>query len=109
MMNDKDSENYISMEKLESYARILKVIAHPVRLCIVKGLIENGGCNVSNIYSCLGVPQSTISQHLAKLKSEGLVTGERNGNEIIYSVKSDEAKRLIKCMIESTKCENLED
>ena len=102
-MNSVNSENYISMEQLEIYAHILKVIAHPVRLCIVKGLIENGGCNVSRIYSSLGVPQSTVSQHLSKLKSAGLVTGERRGNEIIYTVESPEAKRLIKCMIESSK------
>ena len=101
-MNEINSATYISPEQYEGYANILKVIAHPVRLCIVKELIENGGCNVSTIYSSLGIPQSTVSQHLAKLRTAGLVTGDRRGNEIIYTVESDEANRVIGCMIMST-------
>ncbi|MFR4808123.1 MAG: ArsR/SmtB family transcription factor [Peptostreptococcus anaerobius] len=73
-------------EELTEYADLLKAIAHPVRLCIVKGLIENGPHNVSDMHSCLEMAQSTVSQHLAKLKSAGILTSERVGTEIIYSV-----------------------
>lgn len=105
-MNEINSETYVSPEQYEIYANILKVIAHPVRLCIVKELIENGGCNVSTIYSALGIPQSTVSQHLAKLRTARLVTGDRRGNEIIYTVESEEANRVINCMIKSTQKAN---
>lgn len=98
-----NSKMWMTMEQLEEYANILKIMAHPIRLRIVKGLIDNGGCNVSKIYSSLGVPQSTISQHLSKLKSAGLVTGDRKGNEIIYSVESTDAMKIISCMLDSTK------
>ena len=47
-------------------AEILKVLAHPVRLCMVNGLLEKGECNVSFMQSCLKTPQSTVSQHLQK-------------------------------------------
>ena len=57
------------IELYESNAELLKVLAHPVRLCIVKGLIERGPSNVSTMYTGLNMPQSTISQHLAKLKA----------------------------------------
>ena len=57
------------LELYESNAELLKVLAHPVRLCIVKGLIERGPSNVSTMYTGLNMPQSTISQHLAKLKA----------------------------------------
>lgn len=87
-----------SMEKYETYADILKAISHPVRLCIVKGLLENGPRNVTNMYSCLGVPQSTISQHIAKMKSAGIIKGERNGTEISYSVDNEMVEKLIKCI-----------
>ena len=100
-MLDVNSNADMTIEELESYANILKIMAHPIRLRIVKGLIENGGCNVSKIYSSLGVPQSTISQHLSKLKSAGLVTGDRKGNEIIYSVESNDARKIISCMVET--------
>ncbi|GAA3321904.1 hypothetical protein GCM10020331_039680 [Ectobacillus funiculus] len=63
---------------MKNNAELLKVLAHPVRLCIVKGLIERGPSNVSTMYTCLNMPQSTISQHLAKLKKVlKIVTSER--------------------------------
>ncbi len=77
------------MEDINNYqevAEILKVLGHPVRLCIVNGLLRNKGCNVSFMQSCLKIPQSTVSQHLAKLKSAGIIVGERNGLEIKYKV-----------------------
>lgn len=67
------------------YAEKLKVIAHPHRLCIIKGLLEKER-NVSTIQACLGLPQSTISQHLSKLKNAGIILGERAGTEICYKV-----------------------
>ncbi|MDZ5017191.1 transcriptional regulator, partial [Clostridium perfringens] len=48
-------------KQYEDIAEFLKVLAHPVRLCIVKNLLEKGCCNVTNMHSCLGMPQSTIS------------------------------------------------
>ncbi|MDO7907686.1 metalloregulator ArsR/SmtB family transcription factor [Paenibacillus sp. JX-17] len=76
-------------------ADILKAIAHPVRLCILRGLIEKGSCNVSYMQECLELPQSTVSQHLQKLRSLGIVESERNGLEINYSVKDEKVKQLI--------------
>ena len=49
------------------------MISHPVRLCIIKGLLNEPGCNVSKIMGCLDMPQSTVSQHLAKLKAAKIV------------------------------------
>ena len=44
-------------KKLNEKAELLKVLAHPVRLCIVKGLLENGGCcNVTYMQNCLNAP-----------------------------------------------------
>lgn len=80
------------------YAEILKALAHPVRLCIVHGLINCDGSNVTNIQSCLNVPQSTISQHLAKLKSSGIIKGERKGLEIVYKVNNDKVRDLIETL-----------
>lgn len=76
-------------------ADTLKAIAHPVRLCIIKGLLEKGSCNVTHMQECLELPQSTVSQHLQKLRSLGIVETERHGLEIIYSVKDNKIKQLI--------------
>lgn len=85
------------MKQYENKSEILKAIAHPVRLCIVKGLMENE-CNVSKIQDCLELPQSTVSQHIAKLKSAGIIEGRRNGLEICYRVVNEDVKRIIKDM-----------
>jgi predicted transcriptional regulator len=88
-----------NVEKFNEAAELLKVLAHPVRLCIVSGLIENGECNVSYMQSCLNAPQSTISQHLQKLKAAGIIEGRRNGLEIFYKVCNDKAAQVIKLLL----------
>lgn len=87
----------MDLKKYDDKAEKLKALAHPQRLCIVKGLIENQ-CNVTKIQECLGIPQSTVSQHLAKLKSAGIIDGKRNGLEICYSVVDQEIIELVNLM-----------
>lgn len=81
--------------KFAEVAEILKALAHPVRLCIVKGLLEKGECNVSHMQDCLDAPQSTVSQHLQKLRAAGIIEGVRSGLEINYRVCHPQIKQLI--------------
>lgn len=88
------------MEITEGYnekSEVLKAIAHPVRLCIVKGLMENE-CNVTKIQECLNLPQSTVSQHLAKLKAARIIEGDRKGLEICYRVVNEDARNIVKAL-----------
>ncbi|WP_156995870.1 ArsR/SmtB family transcription factor [Paenibacillus stellifer] len=80
-------------------AELLKAIAHPVRLCIIKGLIDKGSCNVTYMQECLELPQSTVSQHLQKLRSLGIVETQRNGLENYYSVKDERVIRLVQLLL----------
>lgn len=75
-------------------AEILKVLGHPVRLKIVAGLCSQE-CNVKYIWECLGLPQATVSQHLALLKNKGIISGKRDGVEVHYSVVHPLAKKII--------------
>ncbi|MGF7045565.1 ArsR family transcriptional regulator [Paenibacillus sp. DS2015] len=74
---------------------ILKALAHPVRLCIVRGLLDKGKCNVSHMQECLDLPQSTVSQHLQKLRSIGIVETDRNGLEVNYTIADMRVKKLV--------------
>lgn len=85
------------LSKYEDKSELLKVLAHPVRLCIVRNLM-NKECNVSNMQECLELPQSTVSQHLSILRAKGIIKGSRNGLEITYSVVNDEAIKLIETL-----------
>lgn len=80
-------------------AEILKALAHPVRLCIVRGLIKKGSCNVSFMQECLDLPQSTVSQHLQKLRTLGILEADRNGLEISYSIKDMRVKAVIEIFL----------
>ena len=80
-------------------AEILKALAHPVRLCIVRGLMQKGSCNVSYMQECLDLPQSTVSQHLQKLRTLGILEADRNGLEISYSIKDKRVKAVIEIFL----------
>ena len=86
------------MKFLEEQAELLKVIAHPVRLCIARGLWRSGSCNVTHMQCCLEVHQSTVSQHLGKLRQAGIIEGERNGLEITYRLKDERVKAILSCL-----------
>ncbi len=88
-----------NMRNYDQKSELIKAIAHPVRLCIVKGLIENQ-CNVTHMQQCLNIPQSTVSQHLSKLKAAGIIKGERKGLEICYRVVNQEVIKIIGVLFE---------
>lgn len=75
-------------------AELLKVLAHPYRLAIVHGLSTNA-CNVTTMQECLGIPQSTVSTHLRLLRAAGVITGERSGAEITYTVTDPSISALV--------------
>lgn len=89
-----------NFEQFNESAEFLKVLAHPVRICIVKGLLKKGKCNVSHMQSCLDMPQSTISQHLQKLRTAGIIEGERNGLEVNYKVCDQRVEKLINILFD---------
>jgi len=78
-------------------AAMLKALGHPIRFCIVEGL-SAGAQNVATMVDCTAVPQPTVSQHLNILKAAGLIKAERDGNQMFYSVCSDEAKKIVGMM-----------
>lgn len=87
----------------EDMAELLKALAHPVRLCMVRGLMERGRNNVSYMESCLDLSQSGISQHLSKLKAAGIVKGTREGNEIYYELCNEQVKEIVKLLFKEEK------
>lgn len=85
------------IKEFDEKSEILKALAHPLRLYIVKSLMENR-CNVTRIQECLGLPQSTVSQYIAKLKYAGIIEGERRGLEICYKVVSEDARKIVRAL-----------
>lgn len=84
---------------LKEKSELLKVIAHPTRLCIINCLMEKE-CNVTALVNKMDVPQSTVSQHISKLKLMGIIKGNKRGTEIIYKVVNEDVKRIVALLLE---------
>jgi len=72
----------------------LKALAHPARLKIVVGLLKDE-CSVGQIQKTLGLPQSTISQHLRILKNADVIKGRREGTKTCYRVIDAQVRKII--------------
>ncbi|HHY0839361.1 ArsR/SmtB family transcription factor [Bacillus cereus] len=87
------------MKKYEEVTEVLKVLAHPVRLSLVEIMLTKGPTNVTTMYEKLQMPQSTISQHLSKLKAAKIITGTRKGLEIYYEVTDNRTKVILSSFV----------
>ena len=84
----------MSEAKILAFSEKLKALSHPQRLSIV-GTLMHESCNVSNIQKELGIPQPSVSAHLAKLKHAGIIEGKRQGQEISYSLVDEDTRNLM--------------
>jgi ArsR family transcriptional regulator len=72
---------------------LLAALADPVRLSIVRQLAEGGGVCACDFIECCSVSQPTISHHLKVLREAGVVTSQRQGTNIVYSLSPDFGRR----------------
>lgn len=77
-----------------------KALGHPVRLRIAAGLLRHA-CAVGRIVEQLRLPQSTVSQHLAVLRTAGIIVPERHGSSVCYRVLDPAITRLLQQLAES--------
>lgn len=81
----------------EEVSGILKSLANPHRLLIMCKLIDGEG-SVGELAEELAVRQSVASQHLALLRSEGLVATRRDGQMIYYKIVDKRVRSLIETL-----------
>lgn len=72
----------------------LKAMANRYRLMILCEL-HRGECSVSALQTAVGLSQSALSQHLARLREDGLVGTRRKSQTIYYSLASDRVTQVI--------------
>jgi DNA-binding transcriptional ArsR family regulator len=75
-------------------SEFLKALAHENRLMILCILAE-GEKSVSELEELLSLRQPTVSQQLARLRADGLVSTRRDGKTIYYDLASEEARIVI--------------
>lgn len=76
---------------------LLKSLANRHRLLVVCQLIE-GERSVGDLAEFLGIRASTVSQHLALLRKDGIVSTRRDGQTIWYSIASPQARGILETL-----------
>jgi ArsR family transcriptional regulator, virulence genes transcriptional regulator len=83
-------------EIYELQAQVLKTLASPQRLAILHRLAE-GPCEVGRLADELGLSQPNTSQHLAMLRSAGVVEADRAGREVRYRLADPDV--MVACSV----------
>lgn len=88
----------IAVETMKKNARraeaMLKLMANAKRLMVLC-YINQGGMTVSELTAKVGLSQSALSQHLAKMRKDGLVVGKKHGQSVYYEIAKPEVSALL--------------
>ncbi len=92
----------ISLVDLERQAgeatRLLKSMANESRLLVLCHLAEAGELSVGELTDRVGLGQSALSQHLAKLREQGLVATRKSAQSVFYRVRDPKAHRMLELL-----------
>jgi DNA-binding transcriptional ArsR family regulator len=81
--------------KASQAASLLKLLANENRLLILCRLAQAGEVSVNDLADAVGLSQSALSQHLAKMREEGLVATRREAQTVYYRIANADAARLL--------------
>ena len=85
-------------ERAAEAAALLKALANEKRLMILCKLLERGEMSVMSLCDNVGLSQSALSQHLAKMRDEKIINFRRDGQTIYYHVSSPDVNRILKTL-----------
>jgi len=89
------TEAKVHVDRLHTSSEVLRAVAHPLRMKILEFIDRNEEINVNKIYNTLGLEQSITSQHLRILRQADLVSTEREGKYIHYSINYDKLNNAV--------------
>jgi DNA-binding transcriptional ArsR family regulator len=89
--------------KASQAAQLLKLLANENRLLILCRLALAGEVSVNDLADAVGLSQSALSQHLAKMREEGLLATRREAQTVYYRIADPNAARLL-ALLKSIYC-----
>ncbi|RKW42270.1 MAG: transcriptional regulator [Moraxella sp.] len=87
-------------QQTQKAAEFLRTLGNANRLQVLCLLIEHGEMSVGQILTFIHLSQSALSQHLAKMRDEGLVNYRRDAQILYYSLCDDKVIQLISVLKE---------
>lgn len=85
--------------KSDKASALLKALANEKRLMIVC-ILSQGEKNVGDLEDFVGLSQSALSQHLARLRRDDIVDTRREAQTIFYSIKDPSVTKVLHCLRE---------
>jgi DNA-binding transcriptional ArsR family regulator len=79
-------------------ARMLKLIGNERRLLILCALVVHGELRVGELTAMVGLSQSALSQHLARLRADGLVSFRRESQVLHYRISDPRAAQILRLL-----------
>jgi len=76
-------------------AAVARALADPKRLCVLELLADGGERSVSDLSRCVGCQIPNMSQHLAVLRSAGIVASRRQGSTVLYRISDPRVWDLV--------------
>jgi len=78
---------------------LMKLLGHPHRLMLLCEL-NQGECSVGELSRRIDISQSLVSQHLARMRHEGVVVSRRDAQSVLYSLNGSEISQVIGLLYE---------
>jgi ArsR family transcriptional regulator, virulence genes transcriptional regulator len=97
---ENSTARYVDYTELRKAVLVLRALNHKLRQKMLDLIDQGGRLTVSEIYIKLRMEQSVASQHLAILRRAGVVTTERDGKFIFYSLNVERIREISKLAIE---------
>ena len=85
-------------EKVAEVSATLRLLANEKRLLVVCRLAIAGEMSVGALAEAVGLSQSALSQHLARLRADGLVTTRREAQVLYYRISDPRVRRLLEAL-----------
>ena len=92
-MNDRDHFK----KNVEEASALMKLLANRNRLLVLCQLLESEQC-VTDLLDHVDISQSALSQNLVRMRTEGVLSARREGNQIFYSIADDVVHDLLQVL-----------
>lgn len=93
----RSQQDMITQKEAEVYTEIIKSISHPTRLMMVT-FLESGARPFSEIFSRFELDKSTVSKHLKVLKDAGVISSDKKGSDVIYTLEVPCLLNVLDCV-----------
>jgi DNA-binding transcriptional ArsR family regulator len=94
-MTQRKSDIEVLQDSAVQAAALLQAVGNPNRLLVLCLLIEHGELSVGGLLERIPLSQSALSQHLARMREEGLVAYRRESQTLYYRIANPDVQKLV--------------